>query len=492
VVSLLETGLRELRYGLSLAFGHRIDVGGLQALIEDILATQHELGPLDPAQANLLRGGGISPESRRVMNDRRLRAMATMAYEGTAYYRRLFDRLGVGPDDVSLETVDDLPITPKHDLRAIPDAFVNRLSTPNFRAFTTGTTGPPTSVWFSRYEIELAVALGTIAALINGSYGPEDVLQINISSRATLALLLTIESCRLLGTACSPVGMIDPEESLSRLAAPVHLPGKKPQVSIMTTYPSYLGALVQAGEDLGFCAADFGLEQILCGGEILTDALRGRAEELFGARVVDGYLMTEIFPMGGLMCTENHIHLTPEQGLGEVVDLDTNRPVSPGQVGTLVATPFFPFREATLVFRFRTGDVVRLLDGAALTCELAGLPALSQVLGKTAFSVSTSTGRLFARDFQELLEAEPSVVLPCRFAIEGVEGNLKLHALVRRRDSVLESALLTQANEQGIPVIRVCFHEDLEDMPEPFPIRADLREATLTRYEREMGLARTR
>jgi phenylacetate-coenzyme A ligase PaaK-like adenylate-forming protein len=478
----LETALRQLRYGLSLAFSRRIRIQDLRELISDLLATRAELGLLDSAQTNLLHGGGISPETRRAVNNRRLQMMASMAYERTTYYQATFDRLGMKPDEVRLDTLEDVPVTPKRDLRAIPDAFISRSSAPTFRAFTTGTTGPPTSVWFSRYEIELGIAFGAIASIVNAGYGPDDVLQINISSRASLALMLTIESCQLIGAGCVPVGLIDPAETLSLLAAPVHLPGKKPQVSIMTTYPSYLAALVQAGEDLGYCAADFGLEQISCGGEVLTEPLRRRAEELFGARVTDGYVMTELFPMGGLTCTAGHIHLTPEQGLAEILDLDSHKPVAPGEVGMLVGTPFFPFRDTTLVLRYATGDVVRCLEASELQCELVALPAASQVLGKASFSVQTRMGRFFARDFQEVLDGERAVRLPCLYSVEASDEELQLHLFAPGPAHGLESAIVGSANDRGIPLTRVHLYQELKEMPRPLPVRADLHEATLTRY----------
>jgi phenylacetate-CoA ligase len=479
---MLETALTQLRYGLSLAFGKRIRIADLHRLIQDILATQAEFGPLAREQVDLLRGGGLSPESRRLVNERRLRGMAHMAYEGTPYYRELFDRIGLSSDEVKLDRLTDLPVTPKEDLRALPESFVSRNARPTFLALTTGTTGHPTAVWFSKYEIDIGIALGAIASLVTMAYGPEDVLQVNVSSRASIAVLMTIEGCQLIGTACCPVGQIEPEASLSRLAAPVHLPGKKPQVSVLTVYPSYLGALIEAGERLGYGPDDFGLERIVCGGEVLSRGLAVRAEELFGAPVVEGYLMTEIFPMGGLTCSQGHIHLTPEQGLAEVLDLDSSRAVAPGQVGTLVGTPFFPYRETTLLFRYVTGDVVRALNQDALTCELRAMPATSSVLGKAGMSVEAGDRRLFTRDFLDLLESDRDVLLPCRFAAAPARDGFDLHVLVRRQNERVARRLEGRAAEQGLPLCSLHLHEDMASMPPRAPVRADLREATFVRY----------
>jgi phenylacetate-coenzyme A ligase PaaK-like adenylate-forming protein len=481
--AMLETALTQLRYGLSLAFGKRIRVTDLHRLIKDILATHAEFGPLEREQVDLLRGGGLSSESRRMVNDRRIKGIARMSYEGTPYYRELFDRIGLSPDDVSLDRLHDLPVTPKEDLRATPESFVSRHASPTFLALTTGTTGHPTAVWFSKYEIDLGIALGAIASLVTMGYRPEDVLQMNISSRASIAVLITLEGCQLIGTACSHVGQIEPEVSLSRLATPVHLPGKKPQVSVLTVYPSYLGALVEAGERLGYGPEDFGLERIVCGGEVLSLGLAKRAEELFGAPVSEGYLMTEIFPMGGLTCTQGHIHLTPEQGLAEVLDLHSYSPVGHGQIGTLVGTPFFPYRETTLLFRYVTGDVVRALDQDRLTCELRAMPATSQVLGKAGMSVEAGGRRWFTRDFLDLLEGERGVPLPCRYSAGPAGDGVELHVLVRKRSERLARCLEDRATEQGLPLHSIHLHEDLVTMPPAAPVRADLTELTFAGYD---------
>ncbi len=49
-------------------------------------------------------------------------------------------------------------------------------------------------------------------------------------------------------------------------AADIHLPGKKPKISYLSTYPSYLGMLVETGLRQGLGPRDFGLERIAAAG----------------------------------------------------------------------------------------------------------------------------------------------------------------------------------------------------------------------------------
>lgn len=67
---------------------------------------------------------------------------------------------------------------------------------------TTGTTGRHTEVWLSRYEIRLWAAVGALAALPRDHLRPDDLMQVNVSSRATAAVTLDVAVCALIGAAC--------------------------------------------------------------------------------------------------------------------------------------------------------------------------------------------------------------------------------------------------------------------------------------------------
>ena len=88
---------------------------------------------------------------------------------------------------------------------------------------------------------------------------------------------------------------------------------------------------MQLGERAGHRPEMFGLESIQTGGEILTAALRRRAERLFGATVHDSYGMTETFPVFGQECSQRHLHFAGDQGLVEILD--------PATLGTHPAGP---------------------------------------------------------------------------------------------------------------------------------------------------------
>jgi phenylacetate-coenzyme A ligase PaaK-like adenylate-forming protein len=464
--------LAQLRYGLSLVSGRRIRVADIEHVVADILATRAEFGGIGDLAA--FRGTSMAAQDRRPIDDRRLRRLARAAYANTAYYRHHFDRAGLCPDDINLSTLEQVPVTRKEALRDLPEAFVDQRVRPWYRAETTGTTGAPTAVWFSRHEADLLSAMTAISFLIDFELGAGDVVQLNLSSRAYFGIHCLANAAALIGAAACSVGLVAPEVALARLADTTHIVGKQPRPTLLITYSSYLGLLVALGESLGYHAGDFGLRQIMCGGEILTDGLRRRAERLFGAKIVETYGMTETSPASGQICAAGHLHFHPEQGITEVLDLTGTRPAEPGELGVLTFTPVHPYRETTLLLRLFSGDVVRRLADDDLGCELAQLPATSRVLGKRQHMRDIAGRTVTPRDILELIEADPAAVLPSRWATEAAHDGMVLHVL--GRDGELAERTHERGLALGLPLSRVVVHDELDTMPPTAPVRADLRE----------------
>ena len=133
----------------------------------------------------------------------------------------------------------------------------------------------------------------------------------------------------------------------------------------------------------------------------------------FSVRWLEGLGMTETWPVGGRLCEAGHLHFEVSQGLIEVKPLEGTVPAQAGEAGTLVVTLFPPYRETTLLLRYDTQDVVRVLP-AELSCSLNPLPATSNLLGKRSLSVRHDQGWTFPREVAEALEAVEAVPLPAR------------------------------------------------------------------------------
>jgi phenylacetate-coenzyme A ligase PaaK-like adenylate-forming protein len=474
---MFETIYAQMSFATSMLFGWPFDLRSLDRLIDSLLETQHEFGLVGQEAGELLAGASLDEETRREIQLRRFRSQAKRGAQETAYYQELFTRLELDPARLEYEDISHIPVTPKEVVRDKPDAFVRHTAWPTFRTTTTGTTGRPTSICFSAQEMGSYIALTAISLLFQRTIGPEDIVQINTSSRATLGNICFAGGCARLGALVYQVGLVEPDYSLALLAEEHHLPDRKPKTSILSVYPSYLGELVECGLRLGYRPADFGLERITTGGEIVTAGLKARCRELFGpVQFEEGYGMTEPWPFGGQLCSEGHLHFEPSHGLLEVLDPASWQPAQPGQVGSLVLTPFPPFRETTILLRYDTQDMVRPLE-EPLTCSLGHLPATSNLLGKRRLSVQHDRGWTYPRQVMEALEVVEAVPLPARFGFWAVPGGVAVEVVVRQETLAVCRELEQRLIEWGVPLQELHLLTDRRQLRRPFPLRGDLREA---------------
>jgi phenylacetate-coenzyme A ligase PaaK-like adenylate-forming protein len=474
---MFETIYAQMSFATSMLFGWPFDLRSLDRLIDSLLETQHEFGLVGQEAGELLAGASLDEETRREIQLRRFRSQAKRGAQETAYYQDSFARLGLDPARLRYEDISRIPITPKEAVRDDPDAFVRRTARPVFRTTTTGTTGRPTSIYFSAQEMRSYLALTAIGLLFQRTVSSEDIIQINTSSRATLGNICFAGGCARLGALVYQVGLVEPEYSLALLAEEHRLPGKKPKPSILSIYPSYLGELVESGLRLGYRPGNFGLERIHTGGEIVTAGLKARALELFGPVIFDeGYGMTEPWPLVGRLCSEGHLHFEPSHGLVEVLNPESWAPAKVGQAGSLVLTPFPPFRETTILLRYDTQDMVWPLAGP-LTCSLRHLPATSNLLGKRRLSVQHDQGWTYPRQVLEALEAVETVPLPARFGFWPIAGGVAVEVVVRQTTLAVRRRLEQSLVEQGVPLQELYLLTDRRQLRQPFSLRGDLREA---------------
>ncbi len=311
----------------------------------------------------------------------------------------------------------------------------------------------------------------TITKLAGHSYCE---IHFNISSRATAAVQQSLTVCRLVGARSLALGVIPPDESLDSLVS-----GSDEAPTLLSTYPSYLAQLVKAARRRRLGPRNFRLRRIDCGGEVLSGALANVAYETLGPALVnDTFGMTEILPVSGRVCNQGHLHHDLNVGFVEVIELETGEPAAPGRLGTVVATPYYPYRECMPVFRYDTRDVVRCLPDEPLACELAGVPATSRILGKADHLLHVNGQVVTLRDLVEVYEALPSQPWPARFSAWVVDDHIELIVPVEALNGVTKEEVEQRFREAGIAVhVASCVARE-EDMIQLRSLRADLLETT--------------
>lgn len=470
--------LAERRHALSLAFGLPLSPWALDTMVASLSGTVAAGNGLDVQ--GLLDDSGLGGDTKAIAALQRHRFSERVAHAGRAvpYYRELFRERGIDP---ATATPAQIPVTPKEALRERSEDFISAAVRPFIRVTTTGTTGRPTVVHFSAREWRAIGALSAFSMIGSGLFGPDDLVQIAVTPRAVLPNHAVTSACAAVGAVVHVVGMAAPEQALTLLAQRRRIPGHKDRVSVVTGNPSYIGVLVEHGLANGWRPEQFGIERMHLGGEVVTDGLRRRARELFGpVQIRQSYALTELVPFNGQQCREGHVHFEPTSGLAEVVDPETGAPAAPGAVGTVVATPFRPYRDTTVLLRFDTGDAVRALSGPA-TCELRNLPATGQLLGKLSGAVRHDGGWTFAREVAEALEAVDAVPLPARYGYRAVPGGVAVEVFVRPGCDVTAARKILgdELETRGVPLRSLSTVDDPAQVRDRVRLRCEFDEGAL-------------
>ncbi len=155
--------------------------------------------------------------------------------------------------------------------------------------------------------------------------------------------------------------------------------------------------------------------------------------------------------------------------------MDSTNPAQADEAGTLVVTPFPPYRETTLLLRYDTQDVVHVLP-AALACSLNHLPATSNILGKRSLAVHHEHGWTFPREVLEALEAVEELPLPARCGFFAVPGGVGLEVQCRAHTTDLHRKIMDSLHAWSVPVQSLRLVEPGQPLQHALPLRCDLRE----------------
>jgi phenylacetate-CoA ligase len=475
---MLETVYAQLRFAGSLLFGRPFHLPSLNRLVDAVLETRREFGVLSSEAGEVIAGPTLDEASLREIQARRFRTQLQRGVRETEYYTSLFTQRPIDLKRFTFDDIHRIPITGKDVLQTNADALVRCGQRPSLQTLTTGTTGQPTGMFFTAHEMNFYVLLAALGFLINGAIGEQDVVQVSTSARALLGNGVFMGACQRIGALVYQTGIIEPEQALGLLAARRTLPGKKGCASVLMTYPSYLGKLVESGRRLGYGPQDFGLERIILGGEVVTAGVKQRCKSLFGEVVIhEGYGITEAWPLGGSLCEAGHLHFDPMTGLVEVVNVETGEPVQPGQVGTLVLTPFAPHRESMVILRYDTGDLVQALAGPC-TCSLRHQPAVGPILGKRKYAVRHAAGWTYPRQVLEAVESIVELPLPARCGSRAHAGGVAVEVAVPQPSDAIHHQLEEQLHAHGVPLSYLTLVSDPALLSQPLLWRGDLHEGS--------------
>jgi phenylacetate-CoA ligase len=274
-----------------------------------------------------------------------LSSLLLHAYLHVPYYTKLFEAIGVKPQDIhSRQEFQKIPFLTKE----LVQQHLNELKALNYKpsqfeyTLTGGSTGFPLhfyvekGVWYARHLAYIRTLLeraecGSLdpSVLITGSIKPMEYRPFS-KTLVLSSFSLTTENLR---------SFIKKIKQLH----PRYLIGYPSAITILATYMKSNAIVLE------------GVHAIFCYGETIYEWQREFFEEVFHCRVYGQYGHREQCVLAGTCEKSNRYHIFPEYGFVELVDAEGRPVTTEGARGEIVATGFhtgiFPF------IRYKTGDI---------------------------------------------------------------------------------------------------------------------------------------
>ncbi|MBT9598289.1 MAG: phenylacetate--CoA ligase [Vitreoscilla sp.] len=346
-----------------------------------------------PAPGDLEPIETASRDELAALQLQRLKATLARVYENVPHYRQAFDAKGVHPSDLkSLADLAKFPFTTKHDLRAnypfgmfaVPREQVSRIHA------SSGTTGKPTVVGYTKNDIEMWA--GLVARSIRAAGGrPGDICHIAYGYGLFTGGLGAHYGAEKLGCTVIPMSGGQTEKQVQLIQ------DFKPDIIMVT--PSYMQVIIEEYRRQGMDPREMSVKVGIFGAEPWTEAMRAQIEADAGIDAVDIYGLSEVMGPGvasecveskdGPVIWEDHFY-------PEIISPETGEVLPDGAEGELVFTSLS--KEAFPIIRYRTRDLTRLLPPTS-----RGMRRMGKIVGRSDDMLIIRGVNLFPTQIEELV-----------------------------------------------------------------------------------------
>jgi len=293
-------------------------------------------------------------EQMRQLQTERLLETVRRVYSNVPGYRRKMQETGLTTDDIkNIDDLPKLPFTDKTDLRngypfgmfTVPMSEIVRLHA------SSGTTGKPTVVGYTRRDLNMWAEVVTRALCMAGAH-KNDIVQVAYGY----------------GLFTGGLGLHYGTENLGATVIPISGGNTKKQIQLMLDFgstviactPSYALHLAEVLKDMGIDQEDMKLRIGIFGAEPWSESMRREIEDNLKVKAIDIYGLSEIVGPGvSCECEEQEgMHINEDHFVPEIIDPETLQPLPAGEIGELVFTTIT--KEGIPLIRYRTHDLTRL------------------------------------------------------------------------------------------------------------------------------------
>lgn len=298
----------------------------------------------------------LSVAKLRTLQSERLREKVNTLYHKVGFYKNLFERNNIKPEDIkSVEDLHKIPFTKKDALRdnypfdlfTLPRNQLARLHC------SSGTTGKPIVVGYTKNDVELF----------------SEVVARSLSAAGCEPGML-LQNAYGYGLFTGGIGLHYGAEKLGMTVLPISGGGTEKQLMLMQDFqsdvicctPSYALTLAEEIKKKNIDLNKLSLKYAVLGAEPWTESIRAEVEAGLGVTATNIYGLSEIIGPGvsqedfeekgtGSYIWEDHFY-------PEIVDKDTGEPLPYGAQGVLVFTTLT--KEAMPLLRYWTNDITSI------------------------------------------------------------------------------------------------------------------------------------
>lgn len=328
-----------------------------------------------------------SDEQWKTYLENRLSYVLHRAATQVPYYRAIWEQRRRDGDKASWEYLENWPILTKQTLRENPTHFVAEDCSLNkmFMEQTSGTTGTPLKLWWSKQVIRGWYALfeARLRRWNGVSYkenwailGGQQVVPAHITHPPFWVWNAPMHQLYLSATHISAKNTPHFVHAMSDY-----------NITHLITYTSSATYLAQQILEQSLTPPS-SLKVIITNAEPLFDWQRQILERGFGCNVRESYGMAEI--VAAASEKEQHMYLWPEVGYVEVRDSQHDSLVGAGETGRLICTSLL--NTDMPLIRYEVGDRGALGTDSTISPQ-SGLPTLSHIEGRQSDMLIAKDGR---------------------------------------------------------------------------------------------------
>lgn len=346
------------------------------------------------------------------MQLRRIQAIMYYAYENSAMYKKLYDSVGLKPQDIKTmeDFMEKVPFVDKKDFVAAQKTnppFGDMLASEEIlqRYMTSGSMGVPLQLAYLE-TTQIMTADNWSQAFWAVGIRPWDTFYIAFNFGTFVGFWAAYWGALNLGARIITGGGVTTQERIRQILL------MEPTILIST--PTYALHMAEVAKDMGVDLSKTSIRITYHAGEAGASipTTRRTIEKAWGAKTYDFYGLSEVHGLAFHCPMQDRLHILEHQACCLVVDEKGNL-VKNGEVGENIVTSFVQLAQP--IIKYRTHDLVRM-EKEKCPCGRTSAYLKGGILGRTDNMITIRGTNVYPSDLEGLLGE-----------VEGTSENYEIH-----------------------------------------------------------------